>query len=94
MNQNLHLLLKEGKDKQALAILKENPQLADNTIVRLALDNRCLKTISFLRELDLITLEGKAERDSHRQKEYQENLDKLDNIAEKLEAYFESSGRK
>lgn len=93
MNQSLYLLLKERKDQQALEIIKENPQLADNTVIRLALDNRCFKTINFLRELDVITLEGKIEREDQRLQEYRQAMGKLENIAGELEAHFRSSRR-
>ncbi len=66
--------LRNKEDHRSLAILKDNPSLCDEEIIRLALDNSCLKTIRYLRRQDLITAEGKAEREQRRLEEFMYQL--------------------
>ncbi|MEG0874885.1 MAG: hypothetical protein RSB05_03790 [Clostridiales bacterium] len=88
LKEELYTLLKNRKDLSALAILKENPKLCDNTVIRLALDNRCFKTISYLRKLDLITLEGKEEREKARIEEINNNIEKFETLMEDVDQYI------
>ncbi len=88
MQETLYELLAARKDIAALEILKEQPELCDNTVVRLALDNRCFKTIAYLRELDLITLAGREEREAVRLQLLNDNLAALENITKDIEQYL------
>lgn len=72
--EQLLSLLKKRKDKEALALMQENPDLCDNNVVRYALDNRCFSCIRFLRENHYITLAGKEERDNARFQDMEDAL--------------------
>lgn len=77
------------KDRQALEIIKEHPELIDESVIRLALDHGCVKVIRYLREHDKITAEGSLERQKQREDGYLELLDELDRYMPDLEKIFE-----
>lgn len=74
--------LRRKRDDRSLAMLKEDPSLCDEEVICLALDYSCLKTIRYLREHDLITAEGKEERDRQRLEHFVSQLGAFRNILE------------
>lgn len=71
-------LLRHGKDKEALALIENDPALVDAEIVTAALDNGCVRVIRCLRKKDLITAEGKAEREELRLSEANAKIEAFD----------------
>lgn len=76
------------KDRIALDIIREHPELIDNTVISLALDNGCVRVIRYLREHDLITVEGAAARNDERERKQQKLLDELDKEMPDLDQFF------
>lgn len=71
----LLVALRNKDDNRSLAILREHPEFCDEEVIRLALDNSCLKTIRYLRRNDLITAAGKYERERQRWQDFMKQLE-------------------
>ena len=76
--QDILHLLKYRKDREALALIENDPALVDAEIVTAALDNGCVRVIRYLRKKDLITAEGKAEREELRISEANAKIEAFD----------------
>lgn len=76
------------RDRIALNILREHPDLAEEEIIGAALDNGCVRVIRYLREHGLITLRGSEEREEIRRKKRRELLDALDVALPEIEDFF------
>ena len=76
--QDILHLLKYRKDREALALIENDPALVDAEIVTAALDNGCVRVIRCLRKKDLITAEGKAEREELRISEANAKIEAFD----------------
>lgn len=88
MEQQLIEALTHRKDRYALELIKERPELIDETVIRLALDHGCIRVIRFLREKNKITMEGKEQRDNERREEIRHLLGKADAGLPEIEKYF------
>ena len=88
MEQQLIEALTHRKDRYALELIKERPELIDETVIRLALDHGCIRVIRFLREKNKITMEGKEQRDNERREEIRHLLGKADQGLPAIEKYF------
>lgn len=76
------------RDRIALNILREHPDLAEEEIIGAALDNGCVRVIRYLRERGLITVCGCEEREANRRKKSWELLDALDVALPEIEDFF------
>ena len=77
-------LIKGRKDADALAIMKADESLCDNTVVRYALDNRCFACIRFLRQNGYITLAGREERDHARMQDLEDAMVRYEELLQGL----------
>ena len=82
-------VLSHRKDRIALDIIREHPELIDDTVIRLALDNGCVRVIRYLREHDMITAEGAAKRRAEREHNHQKLMDELDRMMPDFEKFFD-----
>lgn len=89
MRSMLIEVLSHRKDRIALDIIREHPELVDERIIGLALDNGCVRVIHYLREHGMITAEGAVARQKERENTCQELMDKLDRIMPDLEKLFD-----
>ena len=88
MEQQLKEALIRRKDRDALEIIKEHPELINESIIRLALDHGCIRVIRFLRSENRITMEGKRQRDDERREEVRRLLSEADQGLPEIEKYF------
>lgn len=65
------------RDQEALTLIKENPLLIDEEIIRLALDHGCVKVIRYLRKENRITMAGKEDRDFQRIREFNDKISRF-----------------
>ena len=89
MRSMLIEVLSHRKDRIALDIIREHPELVDERIIGLALDNGCVRVIRYLREHDMITAEGAAERQKEREMNHQKLMDELDSMMPDIEKFFD-----
>ena len=89
METELIQALTHRKDRYALELIQNHPELIGENTIRLALDHGCVKVIRYLREHGLITAEGAAQRQALREEEYQKNLDELDRFLPEMEKFFD-----
>ncbi|MBR5329218.1 MAG: hypothetical protein IKV45_03325 [Firmicutes bacterium] len=81
-------VLSHRKDRIALDIIREHPELIDDTVIRLALENGCVRVIRYLREHDLITAEGGTKRQQELESNCQKLMDELDKKLPDIEKFF------
>ena len=89
METELIQALTHRKDRYALELIENHPELVNENIIRLALDHGCVRVIRYLREHDLLTAEGAYQRKALRDLEYQKNMDELDQFLPELEKFFD-----
>lgn len=82
-------VLSHRKDRIALDIIREHPELVDERIIALALDNGCVRVIRYLREHNMITAEGAEKRRAEREHNHQKLMDELDRMMPDLEKFFD-----
>lgn len=88
MEQELTEALLHRRDRDALDLIKAHPELINESIVRLALDNGCIRVIRYLRQKNKITLEGKAQRDKERYDVFHHLLNEADRNLPDIEKIF------
>lgn len=76
------------RDQEALALIKEDPALIDEKVIRLALDHGCVKVIRYLRQEDKITMEGKETRDLQRVNELNDKISRFNKDFADIEKYL------
>ncbi|MGN0962245.1 MAG: hypothetical protein ACI4PP_01555 [Clostridia bacterium] len=88
MEQQLTEALIRRKDRYALEIIREHPELINESVVRLALDHGCVRVIRYLRSENRITMDGKEQRDNERREEVRRLLSEADQGLPAIEKYF------
>jgi hypothetical protein len=76
------------RDQEALALIKEDPALIDEKVIRLALDHGCVKVIRYLRQENKITMEGKETRDLQRVNELNDKISRFNKDFADIEKYL------
>lgn len=88
MEQQLIEALIHRKDRFALEIIKKHPELISENVIRLALDNGCIRVIRYLRAENKITPEGKALRDEERRNAFDSLLSEASACLPEIKKYF------
>lgn len=88
MEQELTEALRHRKDRYALEMIKKHPELINESVIRLALDNGCVGVIRYLRKENKITIEGKEQREKERQDAFHQLLNEADANLPDIKKYF------